>query len=353
MTDNTTPEGGSSRIDGASEREVARNDTSDRSVDQNDARLDGGYAQAHEQRGPQGRTGESASEYPSHTSQGQSYGQQSATRAEQGESHDSQRWQDASGPHSAAWQDGRPYGQQQPQPGQHDAHQQGQQYGLQGHAFSNHGFQNSPHDQQAGAPFSSGGQWHASPGYQGQQGAGGGQYDQSAGGQYGQQGVPWGASDGRGPGAAPGNPWNAQGAPTNWNTKGAPAKGAAPLRQPDGTLHLGNSALAASLLAQLFVMLGCIGLWASVFGISASGMNGDGVFVLLFALAAAGLVGAFLAGKLPPKALWGAVVAAGLCALIGLIDAVNVGSYMAWGLVMVVFFSIIATAATVFGTLRR
>ena len=61
MTDNTTPEGGSSRIDGASEREVARNDTSDRSVDQNDARLDGGYAQAHEQRGPQGRTGESAS----------------------------------------------------------------------------------------------------------------------------------------------------------------------------------------------------------------------------------------------------------------------------------------------------
>ena len=33
------------RIDGASEREVARNDTPDRSVGQNDARLDGGYAQ--------------------------------------------------------------------------------------------------------------------------------------------------------------------------------------------------------------------------------------------------------------------------------------------------------------------
>ncbi len=32
MTDNTTPTGGSSRIDGASEREVARNDTPDRSV---------------------------------------------------------------------------------------------------------------------------------------------------------------------------------------------------------------------------------------------------------------------------------------------------------------------------------
>ena len=345
MTDNTTPTGGSSRIDGASEHEVARNDTSDRSVGQNDARLAGGYAQAHQQRGPQGWTGGSVSEYPSHPSQGQSDRQQSATHAPQGQPDGSQQWQGPGGPHSAAWQDGRPYGQQQPQPGQHDAHQQGQQYGLQGHAFSNHGFQNSPHDQQAGAPFSSGGQWHASPGYQGQQGA--------VDGQYGQQGVPWGASDGRGSGAAPGNPWNAQGVPTSWSTQGAPAKGAVPLRQPEGTLHLGNSALAVSLLAQLFVMLGCIGPWASVFGISASGMNGDGVFVLLLALAAAGLVGAFLAGKLPPKALWGAVVAAGLCALIGLIDAVNVGSYMAWGLVMVVFFSIIATAATVFGTLRR
>lgn len=128
-----------------------------------------------------------------------------------------------------------------------------------------------------------------------------------------------------------------------------PSAGAgAPLSKPalkhaDGSLNLPAVAMLATIVAQLFVIIGSLGPWASLFGMGISGMNGDGKITFFLALVAAGLTVAVLLNKLTSKALWAVVALSVLDLVIGLAD---INDYMAWGLVFVILFGVVAVAAS-------
>ena len=126
------------------------------------------------------------------------------------------------------------------------------------------------------------------------------------------------------------------------------------MKNPDGSLRIGRVGLLASLAAQFFVIIGCLGPWASVWGSSVSGMNGDGVIVLLLSLAIIGLGVAHLLGKVPAKFLWGIVAAAAISFIVGLVDYGDIRDVasVGWGLVFVIFFSLVSGGAAALAALR-
>lgn len=114
------------------------------------------------------------------------------------------------------------------------------------------------------------------------------------------------------------------------------------------TLAIGTYAACA------LVLVGSLGPWASVFGISVAGTDGDGLMTLLGALLAAGTV--FLtvtAGAAKPKfkAQWITVAIGVLVALIALIDIIDLSSTEAvsvgWGIWLVLLAGAALTACGV------
>lgn len=120
------------------------------------------------------------------------------------------------------------------------------------------------------------------------------------------------------------------------------------VRATDGSLNRGLVAHAICAAAQLFVILGSIGPWASIFGISISGVRGDGKITLVLALVALAVLGAVVLGKLPKVAVWGVVAISVINLFIGFADTTD---YMAWGLLFVILFSLIGLVAAVAGAL--
>lgn len=194
------------------------------------------------------------------------------------------------------------------------------------------------------------------------------QYDSApqGGGQYGQNQYGFPGQSGQGhQNGQPGhnrqygqnNAWqggDANNANSPFGAGGQGAAAALQVKNPDGSLRIGRVGLLASLAAQFFVIIGCLGPWASVWGSSVSGMNGDGVIVLLLSLAIIGLGVAHLLGKVPAKFLWGIVVAAAISFIVGLIDYGNVSDVasVGWGLVFVIFFSLVSGGAAALAALR-
>lgn len=119
------------------------------------------------------------------------------------------------------------------------------------------------------------------------------------------------------------------------------------------------------LVGALLVFIGSMGPWAQarVFTteFSISGLEGDGVITLVLSLVAAVFLG--LGNFLPSLrgVFWPVLVAsiaAGLCLVFGLYDAVNIssklnsgtelaGGSVGWGLVLVILGSVVATAGCV------
>lgn len=105
-----------------------------------------------------------------------------------------------------------------------------------------------------------------------------------------------------------------------------------------------------SLGAAAVVALSAFLPWASVLGISISGINGDGVITLVLALAGAGLL-LFTAGAIGSTAKTGGkaaniglIVIAGLISLIGLID---LSSFTAIGLYLTLLAGLTWTGCAV------
>ncbi|MBZ4497115.1 hypothetical protein [Dermacoccus sp. Tok2021] len=231
-----------------------------------------------------------------------------------------------------------PQGGQYGQPNQTENAQYGQN--SQG-ANSSIGQGFSTHQNQYDSAPQGGGQYGQNQyGFPGQSGQGH-QYGQPGhNGQYGQNNA-WQGGD-------------ANNANSPFGAGGQGAAAALQVKNPDGSLRIGRVGLLASLAAQFFVIIGCLGPWASVWGSSVSGMNGDGVIVLLLSLAIIGLGVAHLLGKVPAKFLWGIVVAAAISFIVGLIDYGNVSDVasVGWGLVFVIFFSLVSGGAAALAALR-
>lgn len=103
------------------------------------------------------------------------------------------------------------------------------------------------------------------------------------------------------------------------------------------------------LVATGLLIVGAFGPWASLFGISASGMDGDGAITLaLAAIVAALLIRAHIRGGTVPLA---ALLVPGLIALvISIIDILDVSDKdvdVGWGLWMTLAGSIVLLAAAV------
>lgn len=142
-------------------------------------------------------------------------------------------------------------------------------------------------------------------------------------------------------GAGQSAPWGQQGQ----SSFGGGAGVAMPqLRRPDGSINLPVAALFASLASQLLVLIGSLGPWASGFGMSVSGMSGDGKITFILALIAIGLLIAIALRKLPKVATWGVVAASAINLIVGLVD---INDYMAWGLIFVILFGFVALGAAV------
>ena len=194
------------------------------------------------------------------------------------------------------------------------------------------------------------------------------QYDSApqGGGQYGQNQYGFPGQSGQGhqygqPGHngqyGQNNAWqggDANNANSPFGVGGQGAAAAMQVKNPDGSLRIGRVGLLASLAAQFFVIIGCLGPWASVWGSSVSGMNGDGVIVLLLSLAIIGLGVAHLLGKVPAKFLWGIVAAAAISFIVGLVDYGDIRDVasVGWGLVFVIFFSLVSGGAAALAALR-
>ncbi|MGX5692678.1 hypothetical protein ACWKWA_05825 [Dermacoccus abyssi] len=193
------------------------------------------------------------------------------------------------------------------------------------------------------------------------------QYNSSPqGGQYGQNQYGFPGQSGQGhQNGQPGhngqygqnNAWrggDANNANSPFGAGGQGAAAALQVKNTDGSLRIGRVGLLASLAAQFFVIIGCLGPWASVWGSSVSGMNGDGVIVLLLSLAIIGLGVAHLLGKVPAKFLWGIVVAAAISFIVGLVDYGDIRDVasVGWGLVFVIFFSLVSGGAAALAALR-
>lgn len=108
-------------------------------------------------------------------------------------------------------------------------------------------------------------------------------------------------------------------------------------------------------VAAALILVGSLGPWGTVFGISVAGTEGDGVITLILAILAA--AGVFLTttavdGKPRFKAQWLTIVFAAISALIGIIDFLDISSSdgvsPGWGLWLVLLASI---ALTVVGVL--
>jgi hypothetical protein len=120
-----------------------------------------------------------------------------------------------------------------------------------------------------------------------------------------------------------------------------------------------DNLLIGGYVACALLLVGSLGPWGTVLGISVAGTDGDGIFTLILALLAAGTI--FMtasAGGTRPKfrAQWLTVAFGALATLIGVIDFADLSSTEmvspGWGIWLVLLAGIALTAIGVILTRR-
>lgn len=137
-----------------------------------------------------------------------------------------------------------------------------------------------------------------------------------------------------------------------------PAPPAAPAPAPAAPRTGADTLAIAAYIACAVALIGSIGLWTTVFGISVAGTEGDGVITLVCAVLAAGTVLLTVSGGTKPRfgAQWITIVLGVVVAAIAIIDISDISSVdaasPAWGIWLVLIAGCALTVAGVLLTLR-
>ena len=125
------------------------------------------------------------------------------------------------------------------------------------------------------------------------------------------------------------------------------------------TTRTGPDSLAiAAYIACALALVGSIGPWTTVFGISVAGTEGDGVITLVCAVLAAGTVRLTVNAGTTPRygTRWFTIVLGLVIAAVSIIDIVDIGSVdaasPAWGIWLVLVAGSVLTVAGVLLALR-